>query len=138
MLDYDDLLLYWHVDDGAIRRWPPRSARASTTCWSTSTRTPTSLQAEILLRLKPDGARPHRGRRRRAVDLLVPRRDGREHPASSRTRFTPPARVVTLEENYRSTQPVLDVANALMAEGGRQYRKHLRSVRGAGRVAAAT
>jgi DNA helicase-2/ATP-dependent DNA helicase PcrA len=40
--------------------------------------------------------------------------------------------VVVLEENYRSTQAVLDAANALMAEGGRQYRKFLRSVRGGG------
>ncbi|MGZ8209808.1 MAG: ATP-dependent helicase, partial [Burkholderiales bacterium] len=46
------------------------------------------------------------------------------------SRFTPPARVVTLEENYRSTQPVLDAANVLMAEGARQYRKQLHSVRG--------
>ena len=46
--------------------------------------------------------------------------------------FSPPAHVVTLEENYRSTQPVLDAANALMADGGRQYRKYLRSTRGGG------
>ncbi|HSW33242.1 MAG TPA: ATP-dependent helicase [Steroidobacteraceae bacterium] len=47
-------------------------------------------------------------------------------------RFSPPAHVVTLEENYRSTQPVLDAANALMADGGRQFRKFLRSSRGGG------
>jgi DNA helicase-2/ATP-dependent DNA helicase PcrA len=40
--------------------------------------------------------------------------------------------VVTLEENYRSTQGVLDAANALIAEGGRQYRKTLHATRGAG------
>ncbi len=39
---------------------------------------------------------------------------------------------MTLEENYRSTQGVLDAANALMAEGGRQYRKHLHAARGTG------
>jgi DNA helicase-2/ATP-dependent DNA helicase PcrA len=48
------------------------------------------------------------------------------------SRFTPAARIVTLEQNYRSTQSVLDAANALMAEGSRQYRKDLRSVRGQG------
>ena len=47
-------------------------------------------------------------------------------------RFTPRAEVVTLAQNYRSTQPVLDAANALMAEAPRQYRKHLLSVRGHG------
>ena len=43
------------------------------------------------------------------------------------------AEVVTLAQNYRSTQPMLDAANALMAEAPRQHRKHLLSVRGAGR-----
>src|SRR5438045_8616047 len=47
-------------------------------------------------------------------------------------RFQPPAEVVTLAQNYRSTQQVLDVANAVMAEAPRQHRKYLRSVRGEG------
>ncbi len=42
------------------------------------------------------------------------------------------ASVITLEENYRSTQGVLDAANALLAQGMRQYRKVLRTRRGAG------
>ena len=33
--------------------------------------------------------------------------------------------MITLEENYRSTQAVLDAANALIAEGTRQYAKTL-------------
>ena len=47
-------------------------------------------------------------------------------------RFNPRAEVVTLAQNYRSTQEVLDVANALMAEAPRQLRKHLLSIRGKG------
>ena len=47
-----------------------------------------------------------------------------------------PASVITLEDNYRSTQGVLDAANALMAEGTRQYRKVLRTTKGAGPCAA--
>jgi ATP-dependent DNA helicase UvrD/PcrA len=43
-----------------------------------------------------------------------------------------PASIITLEDNYRSTQGVLDAANALMAEGVRQYRKVLRTTKGAG------
>ena len=43
-----------------------------------------------------------------------------------------PASVITLEDNYRSTQGVLDAANALMAESTRQYRKVLRTTKGAG------
>src|SRR5262249_58595065 len=47
-------------------------------------------------------------------------------------RFEPAAEVVTLAQNYRSTQPVLDTANAVMAEAPRQHRKYLLSVRGDG------
>ena len=47
-------------------------------------------------------------------------------------RFNPRAEVVTLAQNYRSTQPVLDVANMLMAEAPRQHRKYLLGVRGEG------
>jgi len=46
--------------------------------------------------------------------------------------YAPAAAVVTLEENYRSTQAVLDAANALIAEGKRQYRKTLTARRGPG------
>ena len=55
MLDYDDLLLYWfHLmgDAGAGRAGGRRS---STTCWSTSTRTPTRCRRRSSRRLKPDG-----------------------------------------------------------------------------------
>ncbi|MDR3357275.1 MAG: ATP-dependent helicase [Desulfovibrio sp.] len=37
----------------------------------------------------------------------------------------PGARVIRLEENYRSTGPVLDVANALLANAAESFRKHL-------------
>jgi DNA helicase-2/ATP-dependent DNA helicase PcrA len=37
----------------------------------------------------------------------------------------PGATVVTLERNYRSTQPILDTANALAAQASRAFPKHL-------------
>lgn len=37
----------------------------------------------------------------------------------------PDARIVTLEQNYRSTQPVLDVANALMIQMSEAFQKRL-------------
>ena len=40
--------------------------------------------------------------------------------------------MVTLAQNFRSSQSVLDAANALMADAPRQYRKHLLSMRGQG------
>jgi DNA helicase-2/ATP-dependent DNA helicase PcrA len=39
------------------------------------------------------------------------------------------AEVITLERNYRSTQPILDVANALAAQAGRAFPKQLRTDR---------
>lgn len=41
----------------------------------------------------------------------------------------PDATVIALERNYRSTQPILDVANAVAAQAPRAYPKHLRSLR---------
>lgn len=130
VLDYDDLLLYWHV----MMRDPDLAveigARFDHVLVDEYQDTNT-LQAGILLRLKPDGAgltvvgddaQAIYSFRAASVDNIL------QFPRQ----FTPPARVVTLEQNYRSTQGVLDAANALMAEGGLQYRKHLRSVRGGG------
>jgi DNA helicase-2/ATP-dependent DNA helicase PcrA len=37
----------------------------------------------------------------------------------------PGARVIRLEENYRSTRPVLDVANSLLANAAESFHKHL-------------
>ena len=41
----------------------------------------------------------------------------------------PDAAVVTLERNYRSTQPILDTANALAAQASRAFPKQLRAER---------
>src|SRR5690606_32854970 len=46
--------------------------------------------------------------------------------------FEPPARQVTLATNYRSRQPILDLANALIAEGTRQHPRNLVAHRGGG------
>jgi len=40
-------------------------------------------------------------------------------------RLFPKAQIIKLEENYRSTQPILDVANALMGEVKESYKKKL-------------
>ena len=37
----------------------------------------------------------------------------------------PGTRVITLEENYRSTQPILDLTNAILAGSAEKYEKHL-------------
>jgi DNA helicase-2/ATP-dependent DNA helicase PcrA len=129
-LDYDDLLLYWRVmmrDDALAAEIGARFDHVLVDEYQDTN----ALQAEIMLRLKPTGAgvtvvgddaQAIYSFRGATVENIL------EFPE----RFSPPAHVVVLEENYRSTQPVLDAANALMADGGRQYRKFLRSTRGGG------
>jgi DNA helicase-2/ATP-dependent DNA helicase PcrA len=130
VLDYDDLLLYWHVMTADPALAAEIGARFDHVLVDEYQDT-NVLQAEILRRLKPDGAgltvvgddaQAIYSFRAASVDNIL------DFPSQ----FAAAARVVTLEQNYRSTQAVLDAANALMAEAGRQYRKHLRSVRGPG------
>ena len=130
VLDYDDLLLYWHV-----MMSDPRLAQHVGSNFDhvlvDEYQDTNKLQAEILYGLKPDGA-----------GLVVVGDDAQaiysfraaavENILGFPERFKPRAEVVTLAQNYRSTQEVLDVANAVMAEAPRQHRKHLLSIRGKG------
>ena len=43
--------------------------------------------------------------------------------------FSPPARIVTLEQNYRSTQPILAASNAVIALAAERFTKNLWSAR---------
>jgi DNA helicase-2/ATP-dependent DNA helicase PcrA len=130
LLDYDDLLLFWHA-----MMQEPRFAKAVGEHFDhvlvDEYQDTNTLQAEILLAMKPDGtgltvvgddAQALYSFRAAAVENILGFPD----------KFTPRAEIVTLAQNYRSTQPVLDVANALMAEAPRQHRKHLLSFRGDG------
>jgi DNA helicase-2/ATP-dependent DNA helicase PcrA len=130
LLDFDDLLLFWHA-----MMQEPRFAQAVSRNFDhilvDEYQDTNTLQAQILLALRPDGAgltvvgddaQAIYSFRAAAVDNIL------DFPDC----FTPPAEVVQLAQNYRSTQPVLDAANALMAEAPRQYRKHLLSIRGDG------
>lgn len=130
ILDYDDLLLYWHAMMADARLAQHVSSHFDHILVDEYQDT-NRLQAQILLSLRPDGsgltvvgddAQAIYSFRAAAVDNILGFPD----------RFTPRAEVVTLAQNYRSTQLVLDASNALMAEAPRQYRKHLLSVRGEG------
>jgi DNA helicase-2/ATP-dependent DNA helicase PcrA len=130
LLDYDDLLLYWHA-----MMCEPRLAQHIGAHFDhvlvDEYQDTNRLQAEILHALKPDGA-----------GLAVVGDDAQaiysfraaavENILGFAQRFQPPAEVVTLAQNYRSTQQVLDVANAVMSEAPRAHRKYLLSIRGEG------
>lgn len=125
LLDYDDLLLYWHVLVQEPALAAEVGARFSHVLVDEYQDTNT-LQSEILLAMKPDGAgvcvvgddaQSIYSFRAAAVENIL------NFPQC----FSPPASVVTLEQNYRSVQPILDAANTLMREGTRQYQKELRS-----------
>src|SRR4029077_16115728 len=121
-LDYDDLLLYWH----AMSSDPALAAEIGAQfdhILVDEYQDTNVLQAEILKGLRPSGlgltvvgddAQAIYSFRAATIENIVgfPDRFGN-------------ARTVVLEENYRSTQPVLDAANALIG-------KSLRSRKGKG------
>jgi ATP-dependent DNA helicase UvrD/PcrA len=47
--------------------------------------------------------------------------------------FVPPAEVVRLEQNYRSTQPILKACNHIIASAGESFAKALFTTRTGGR-----
>jgi DNA helicase II / ATP-dependent DNA helicase PcrA len=130
LLDYDDLLLYWHGMMSEPRLAQHVGAHFDHVLFDEYQDT-NRLQAEILHALKPDGA-----------GLAVVGDDAQaiysfraaavENILGFPQRFQPAAEVVTLAQSYRSTQQVLDVANSVMAEAPRQHRKYLLSIRGQG------
>jgi DNA helicase-2/ATP-dependent DNA helicase PcrA len=157
-LDYDDLLLYWHAMMG-----DPALAAETGALFDhilvDEYQDTNVLQAEILLRLRPDGrgmtvvgddAQAIYSFRAATVENILRFPEMFANPplageAGSRPPCqgigpgvnedrgqSPNCRTVTLEENYRSTQPVLDAANALMGEASRQYQKQLVSSRPGG------
>jgi len=129
-LDYDDLLLYWHAmasDEALAREIGAQFDQILVDEYQDTN----VLQAEILKALRPSGegvtvvgddAQSIYSFRAATVENIL------GFPAH----YAPPAAVVTLEENFRSTQGILDAANELIAGGERQYRKTLIARRGRG------
>lgn len=123
VLDYDDLLLCWAqmVSDPVLAadiggKWD----HVLVDEYQDTNR----LQADILLGMKPDGrgltvvgddAQSIYAFRAATVRNIL------DFPAS----FDPPACVVTLDRNYRSTKPILDAANAVIGEAAERFTKDL-------------
>src|SRR6516162_3440592 len=127
VLDYDDLLLYWAqmMQEGEIARdVASRFDHVFVDEYQDTNR----LQASILLALKSDGK-----------GLTVVGDDAQSiysfRAATVRNildfpkQFTPPARIITLDRNYRSTQPILAAANAVIDLAVERHKKDLRSER---------
>src|ERR1700720_4761280 len=127
VLDFDNLLLYWHVmmQNPALAQSLSKNFDHVLVDEYQDTST---LQGEIIQALKPDGkgvtvvgddAQAIYSFRAAAVENILGFAD----------RYTPKAEMVVLAQNYRSTQQILDCANALMSEGARQHRKTLLGTR---------
>jgi len=127
VLDYDDLLLYWHhlMEEPALAEHVGRRFDHVLVDEYQDTN---ALQAGILHHLRPDG---------RGVTVVG---DDQQAIYAFRAatvrnildfphRFSPMAAVVTLEQNYRSTQPILDAANAVIALATEGFAKRLFSER---------
>jgi DNA helicase-2/ATP-dependent DNA helicase PcrA len=129
VLDYDDLLLYWAqmVSEPVLaEEIGGRFGHVLVDEYQDTNR----LQSALLLAMKPGGqgltvvgddAQSIYSFRGATVRNIL------DFPAH----FEPPARVVTLERNYRSTQPILAAANAIIAQAKERYSKDLWSERSA-------
>jgi DNA helicase II / ATP-dependent DNA helicase PcrA len=127
VLDYDDLLLYWaHMmaEPAIAEDVGSRFDHVLVDEYQDTN----ALQAAILLALKPNG----RG-------LTVVGDDAQSiysfRAATVRNildfpgHFSPRAEVITLEQNYRSTQPILAAANAVIELAEERFTKNLWSDR---------
>jgi DNA helicase-2/ATP-dependent DNA helicase PcrA len=130
VLDYDDLLLYWAhaVRDPAIAEdFGERFDHVLVDEYQDTNR----LQASILLALKPTGrgltvvgddAQSIYSFRAATVDNIL----------GFPCQFDPPAAIVTLDRNYRSTRPILAAANAVIELSAERFTKNLWSDRTGG------
>ena len=127
VLDYDDLLLYW----AELMKVPELASGVRQQfdhVLVDEYQDTNALQAAILLALKPDGAgltvvgddaQAIYGFRAANVRNIL------DFPAH----FSPAARLLTLEQNYRSTPPILAASNAVIGLARERFTKNLRAQR---------
>ena len=130
VLDYDDLLLYW-ARMMAVPALAEAVAERFDHVLVDEYQDTNRLQASILQALKPRG------------DGLTVVGDDAQAIYSFRAatvrnildfpgQFAPPARIVTLEQNYRSTPAILAACNAVIGLAAERFTKTLRSSRATG------
>ena len=130
VLDYDDLLLYWAqaaLDPDLAEDMGGRWDHVLVDEYQDTNR----LQSSILLALKPTGrgltvvgddAQSIYSFRAATVRNIL------DFPAA----FNPPAEIITLERNYRSTQAILDAANGVIDQAEERFTKNLWTDRAVG------
>ncbi|MGF7056229.1 DNA helicase-2/ATP-dependent DNA helicase PcrA [Bosea sp. OAE752] len=130
VLDYDDLLLYWAqavTDPDIAADIGGRFDHVMVDEYQDTNR----LQSSILLALKPDGrgltvvgddAQSIYSFRAATVRNIL------DFPAA----FVPPAEVITLDQNYRSTSAILSAANAVIDLAAERFTKNLWTDRATG------
>ncbi|HUH78010.1 MAG TPA: ATP-dependent helicase [Devosia sp.] len=127
VLDYDDLLLYW----AGMMAEPAIAAQVSALfdhILVDEYQDTNRLQAAVLLAMRPDGrnltvvgddAQSIYAFRAATVRNIL------DFPSS----FSPAADIITLDRNYRSTQPILAAANAVIEQASERFTKNLWSDR---------
>jgi DNA helicase-2/ATP-dependent DNA helicase PcrA len=132
LLDYDDLLLYWFhlmTDAAAARAIGQRFDHVLVDEYQDTN----TLQSSILRALKPSGAGITAvGDDAQAIYSFrgATVRNILDYPHH----FERPAHVITLEQNYRSIQPILDAANEVIGLASERHSKALFSLRKEGRL----
>jgi ATP-dependent DNA helicase UvrD/PcrA len=127
VLDYDDLLLAWWqmlLDTALAAQLGARFEHVLVDEYQDTNR----LQAGILLALKPDG----RGLSvvgDDAQSIYAFRAAEVRNILDFPKAFDPPAAVLTLQRSYRSSEPILQACNALIAEAPERFAKTLWSDR---------
>jgi DNA helicase-2/ATP-dependent DNA helicase PcrA len=123
VLDYDDLLLYWAMmmrEPAIASDLGARFDHILVDEYQDTNR----LQSAILLGIKPDGrgmtvvgddAQSIYSFRAATVRNIL------DYPTS----FSPAADIITLDRNYRSTAPILEAANMMIAEAAERFTKDL-------------
>jgi DNA helicase-2/ATP-dependent DNA helicase PcrA len=127
VLDYDDLLLYWAqmmMESSIAEDLSSRFDHIFVDEYQDTN----LLQSSILLALKPTGS-----------GLTVVGDDAQSiysfRAATVRnildfpSQFSPAAEIITLDRNYRSTQPILEAANAVIELASERFTKNLWSSR---------
>ncbi len=130
VLDYDDLLLYWAqtmCDPDLAADIGARFDHVMVDEYQDTNR----LQSSILLALKPDGrgltvvgddAQSIYAFRAATIRNIL------DFPAA----FSPPAEIITLDQNYRSTQAILGAANGVIDLASERFTKNLWTDRATG------